>query len=341
MGGAMGLDPKNLEGRLLINIDSEEEGKLLVSCAGGVRETISLPIERSSCSSEVHPIPYKLKIRGLKGGHSGAEIDRGRGNSNKLMGRVLQGLSLNYSLVSINGGSKSNAIPREMDAVILIAAEDANSLREELKAWQETFKNEYKISDPNISLTAEPMEANFDEVDFDKVFSKATAEKAVKLLCLIPNGIQTMSMDIAGLVQSSTNLGVVTTTAEKVLYQSAVRSSVKSLKEDILVTSKIAAEALGAAFETQSDYPAWQYDADSKLRKVFEQVYKKLYGADPEIMALHAGVECGLFKEKFGAIDMISFGPDLYDVHTPEEHMSISSVKNTWEYLIEVLKTLK
>lgn len=334
MGGAMGLDPKNIDGRLLINIDSEEEGKLLVSCAGGVRETISLPIEWATPGKNL--VAYKLKLRGLKGGHSGAEIDLGRGNSNKLMGRVLQDLKFDYSIVAIDGGSKMNAIPREMDATILIAASEAENLHSKLNHWQEIFKNEFKVSDPNITLSAEIIEKSI-----DKVFSKATSEKAVNLLSLIPNGIQTMSMEIKGLVQSSTNLGVVTTAGDEVTYQSAVRSSIRTLKEDILVTSKIIAEALGAKFETQSDYPDWQYDADSKLRKVFQDVYKKLYDVDPEITAIHAGVECGLFKEKFGEIDMISFGPNLYDVHTPEEHMSISSVKNTWDYLIEVLKALK
>ncbi|MBC8060403.1 MAG: aminoacyl-histidine dipeptidase [Clostridiaceae bacterium] len=335
MGGAMGLDAKNIQGRLLINLDSEEEGKLLVSCAGGVRATTSLPITWEK--SEEGQIPCLLKVRGLKGGHSGMDISKGKGNSNKVMSRLLKdsASTFEFNLVSLMGGSKSNAIPREMDAIIMITSEQLEILKETLEKWNIIFKNEFKVSDSEIHLEMEVLEEKF-----EKVFSKDTTRKAIDLLVTLPNGIQTMSMEIPDLVQSSTNLGVVTTTKEFVEYHSAVRSSVKSLKEDILVTSKVISEALGANIETQSDYPDWQYDATSKLRNVFQDVYKKMYRVEPEIVAIHAGVECGLFKEKFGEIDMISFGPNLYDVHTPDEHMSISSVKNTWDYLLEVLKAI-
>jgi len=335
MGGAMGLDAKNVKGRMLINIDSEEEGKLLVSCAGGVRATTSLPITFEKASENA--VACLLKVRGLKGGHSGMDILKGKANSNKIMSRLLKGLAstFDFYLVSLNGGSKSNAIPREMDAVIMLDPKQLAPLKEELEKWNQTFKNEFKVSDSNISLELEVLDKKF-----EKVFSKDCTKKAIDLLVLLPSGVQTMSMEIENLVQSSTNLGVVTTTNTEVLYDSAVRSSVKSLKEDILVISKVVSESLGASFKTQSDYPDWQYNADSKLRNVFEDTYKKMYGTAPEIIAIHAGVECGLFKETFKEIDMISFGPNLYDVHTPDEHMSISSVKNTFDYLLEVLKTL-
>lgn len=336
MGGAMGLDPKSIDGRMLINIDSEEEGKLLVSCAGGVRETISLPITWDKVKENT--IPCAVRIRGLKGGHSGMEIHKGRGNSNKIMGRFLSSLSeaLDFNLVSLSGGAKNNAIPREADAVILIAPEHKGLLEESLNVWNNILKNEFKVSDPEVDLQLEVLDTKF-----EKAFSKETTEKAIDLLFIIPNGIQTMSMEIAGLVQSSTNLGVVVTTEKAVEYDSAVRSSIRSLKEDILNTTRIAAKVIGAGFETRSDYPDWQYDANSKIRRVFEKVYKDMYGSDPEIVAIHAGVECGLFKEKFGEIDMISFGPNLFDVHTPHEHMSISSVERSWNYLLEVLKEVK
>lgn len=336
MGGAMGLNAENIKGRMLINIDSEEEGKLLVSCAGGVRETISLPIAWEKAGENT--IPCSLKVRGLKGGHSGMDIHKGKGNSNKLMGRLLKGLASTFelSLVALNGGSKSNAIPREMDAIVMVAPEQLTLIEEYLDKWNGILKNEFKVSDPEVRLELEVLDKKF-----ENVFSKNSTRRAIDLLVLIPNGVETMSMEIEDLVQSSTNLGVVTTSDDEVVYHSAVRSSVKSLKEDILVTSKVIAEALGANLETQSDYPDWQYNADSKLRKVFMDVYEKMYGVAAEIVAIHAGVECGLFKEKFGEIDMISFGPNLYDVHTPDEHMSISSVKNTWDYLLEVLKTIR
>jgi dipeptidase D len=335
MGGAMGLDAENIEGRLLVNIDSEEEGKLLVSCAGGVRGTITLPIVWEK--SEENNIPCLLKVRGLKGGHSGMDIDKGRGNSNRIMGRLLKDLNstMEFNLVALNGGSKMNAIPREMDAIIMVAPEKLPLIKDALHKWNAILKNEFKVSDPDVRLELEGLEEKF-----EKVFSKDSTRKAIDLLVLIPSGIETMSMEIKGLVQSSTNLGVVITNDKEVEYQSAIRSSVKSLKQDILVASTAVAQAFGAKSETESDYPDWQYDANSKLRTVFEDVYKKMYNVAPEIVAIHAGVECGLFKEKFGEIDMISFGPNLYDVHTPDEHMSISSVKNSWDYLLEVLKTI-
>ena len=335
MGGAMGLDAKNIQGRLLINIDSEEEGKLLVSCAGGVRSTTTLPIVWEKANE--NDIACLIKVRGLKGGHSGVDIHKGKANSNKIMSRLLKDLTstVKFSLVALNGGSKSNAIPREMDAIIMITPEQLTLAKEAIIKWNVILKNEFKVSDPEINLDIQVLDKKF-----NRVFSKDSTRKAVDLLVLLPSGVQTMSMDIEGLVQSSTNLGVVTTTDKEVVYHSAIRSSIKSLKEDILVTSKVICETVGAKLETQSDYPAWQYDSNSKLRNVFKDVYKKMYGEEPEIVAIHAGVECGLFKEKFGEIDMISFGPNLYDVHTPDEHMSISSVKNSFEYLLGALKEL-
>jgi dipeptidase D len=337
MGGAMGLNPENINGRILINIDSEEEGKLLVSCAGGLRAKVTLPIKREAAGEGL--INCTLKVRGLKGGHSGMDINKERGNSNKIMGRLLVSLldSIKLQVCSINGGAKNNAIPREADAHILIEEKDIEILRENIKNWNAVLKNEYCISEPDIRIELEV----FGSREGVEVFARDTMEKAIKLLYLMPNGIQTMSMGIPGLVQSSTNLGVVTTAQEFLSYDSALRSSVRSLKTDILNQMKLIAEAFGAEISTQSEYPEWQYDPDSEIRTVFQRVHKKVYGHEAEIVAIHAGVECGLFKEKFGEIDMISFGPNLYDVHTPNERVSISSTERTWKYLLEVLKDIK
>jgi dipeptidase D len=336
MSGAMALKAEHLDGRILINIDSEEEGKLLVSCAGGVRVSTKLSITWESINEE--KVTAAVRVRGLKGGHSGMEIHKGRGNSNKLMGRFLYDLqgALSFDLCSLSGGAKNNAIPREADAVLAIKAEDVAALKAMVESWNLVLKNELKASDPDVNIQVEVLTDKY-----NKVFSKETTKKAVQLLYLIPNGIQTMSMEIEGLVQSSTNLGVVTTTSDEVSFDSATRSSVRTLKEDIVYQAKIAAEVVGAKFSTQSDYPDWQYDADSKIRRVFEKVYKDVTGNDPEIVAIHAGVECGLFKEKFGEIDMISFGPNLYDVHTPDEHLNIPSTERMWDYLLAVLKEIK
>lgn len=336
MSGAMALNPEHINGRTLINIDSEEEGKLLVSCSGGVRATTTLKINWTPITENV--VTLAVRVRGLKGGHSGMEIHKERGNSNKIMGRFLSDLKsvVCFDICALNGGSKSNAIPREADVTLAVKAADVEVIKEKVASWNATFKNELKASDPDINLEIEVISNRY-----DKMFSKDTKEKAIELLVLLPNGIQTMSMDIDGLVQSSTNLGVVTTTSDVINFDSSIRSSIRSLKFDIMKQSKMISELIGAEFKTEADYPDWEYDPNSKVRKVFQDVYKNLYKTEPEIIAIHAGVECGLFKEKFGEIDMISFGPNLYDVHTPDEHFSISSAERMWDYLVAVLKELK
>lgn len=337
MTGAANLNPQHIQGRILINIDNEEEGQLLVSCAGGLRTKLELQAERESINQDEYK-KYKLMVSGLKGGHSGMDIIKQRANANRILGRVLVDLinSIDYKLAEVKGGAKDNAIPREADAVILVKEEKVDVLGKEISKWNEIFKNEYRKSDPGLLLQLEET-----EVCVQEVFTVDCRDKAVKLMYLIPNGIQTMSMDIEGLVQSSSNLGIVRTGQKTISYESAVRSSVKSLKHDIVNQTLILSQALGAEVTVHSEYPEWQYDNQSKIREVFQRVYKEMYGKDAEIVAIHAGVECGLFKEKFPDIDMISFGPNLYDVHTPDEKMSISSVQRSWDYLLNVLKSLK
>ena len=336
MGGALALDPSSLKGKMLVNIDSEEEGTLLVSCAGGVRVKIQLPIQWEENTS--NKVSCAIRVRGLKGGHSGMEINKERGNANKIMGRFLSNLSsmVELQLASLNGGAKMNAIPREMDAVLLVDADKVDLVKERVEVWNSIVKNELAATDAEVRFEFEALTAKV-----EKVFSKETTEKAITTLYLVPNGIRSMSMNIEGLVESSTNLGVVATSEGIVEFESAVRSSVKTLKTEIVGQMRTLAGVMGAELTTESDYPEWQYKADSQLREVFQKVYKDINGVEPHISAIHAGLECGLFTEKFGDVDMISFGPNLYDVHTPEEHMSISSVERMWDYLVAVLKEIK
>jgi len=254
------------------------------------------------------------------------------------MGRILNSLSreVNFSLSEINGGMRANAIPREAEAAILINPSEESKLKEKISEWNKILKNEFRVSDPGVIVKLEKPDK-----EYNKVFSKDTMKKAIALLYMIPNGIQTMSSDIGGLVESSTNLGVVKTSEDDISFESAVRSSVRSLKHNIVSLCEIVSDSTGAEFEASSDYPEWEYNPDSRLREVFERVYEKIYGKKPEITAIHAGLECGLFKEKMPELDMISFGPDLYDVHTPNEHVSISSVKRAWEFLKDVLREMK
>ena len=335
MGGAMNLDTSHIDGSLLINIDSEEEGTLLVSCAGGVRVRHVLPLEWTSNENSAS---YEIQIRGLKGGHSGMEIIKGRGNSNKIMGRLLFELSktLNFNLAEVSGGSKMNAIPREADALISITNTELSTLEKFIKEFEATLKAELRAVDPDISISLVKVEKNL-----ESVLTPDCLQKVISSLVLMPNGIQTMSADIEGLVESSTNVGVVTFTKETLTCESAVRSSVKSLKYYILNQMKTLASTVGGNLEYDSDYPEWEYNPTSTLRDTFKAVYQKLYNKEVHISAIHAGLECGLLKEKLPNLDMISLGPNLYDVHTPDEHLSISSTQRIWEYLKEVLKELK
>lgn len=337
MGGAEALDPKHVDGRILINIDSEEEGTLLVSCAGGLTAKAVVPAVWEETNKNL--VPCVIRIRGLKGGHSGMEINKGRGNSNKLMGRLLVGLAdvVDYRLAEVNGGSKHNAIPREADAVILVKPEDKAKVEAQVAEWEKVFKTELRTPDPELRLEFEVLSEGP-----SRVLSVKSAQSLVTFLYLVQDGINSMSMDIQGLVESSLNLGVVKTEENEIVFISAIRSSVRSLKNELFTRLATVAKLVGAKVSTESNYPEWAYNPDSKIRNTFVEVYEKMNGKKPEIAAIHAGLECGLLGEKFGGkMDMISFGPNLYDVHTPDEHMSIPSVERMWNYLLEVLKNVK
>lgn len=335
MSGAMAINKEHIDGKILINLDNEEEGYLLVSCAGGIRSTATLNIEKQDIKDKKL---VKINISGLKGGHSGMDIIKERGNSNKILGRVLKGLSkeVNFNIVNLNGGSKNNAIPREAEAVITINSGDESTVIDVIKNWNDIIGNELRTQDSGLKIEA--LSINDKE---EKEFTDESTKKVVDLLYLYPNGINSKSVEIEGLVESSTNLGVLTTSDTTVEFDSAIRSSVPSLKEEIVLRSKTIVELFGGEFTTTADYPGWEYNPDSKIREICQKVHKDLYGNEAKIVAIHAGVECGLFNEKLGDLDMISFGPNLYDVHTPDEHMSISSVRNCYEYLKAILKEIK
>ncbi|WP_099188631.1 aminoacyl-histidine dipeptidase [Tepidibacter mesophilus] len=336
MGGAINLNPSHLKGEYLINLDSEEEGYLLVSCAGGVRTRQVLPIIWEEADSNL--TVYKIDITGLKGGHSGMDIIKQRGNSNKIMGRILSNLKdeIIYSIANIHGGAKMNAIPRECEAIILTDSKNEELLCETMKNLNDTFKREFATSDPGVNVEIKKYE---DKVE--KVFSKDTMNKLISSLVLIPNGIKTMSMDIEDLVESSTNLGVVITHDKEITFESAVRSSVKSLKYNILNEMKCVANLIGCEFLADSDYPEWSYKADSKLREICQGVHRNRCNKEAKVIAIHAGLECGLLLEKMPHVDAISLGPDMFDVHTPEEHLDIASTERTYEYLLDILKNIK
>ncbi len=334
--GANKLDAKHIDGRILINIDSEEEGTILVSCAGGERNIVSIPYSYVNVNVNDKD-SFTLKVSGLLGGHSGMEIDKGRGNSNRILGRVLNRLNeeIDLSLTFVEGGSKSNAIPRFAIAKILLDKKDVDKAKSIIAEMDKTIKSELSTSDKNVSITLEDAEAQA------KAFSKDVKNKIITALMLIPTGVQSMSQDIEGLVESSNNLGVLKTLDDAVTIECAIRSSVDSLKKNIAQQIRLVAKSLDCEWKSTSAYPAWEFNKDSYIREVFKDSYMELYNKELRVEAIHAGLECGLFKDKFGEIDMVSFGPNLYGVHAPGEKVSISSTERVYELLLKVLENIQ
>ena len=333
MSGAMALDGNLVKGKYILNLDSEEEGHLLVSCAGGVTALSTIPVEFTDADSS--KVAYSLEIKGLLGGHSGMDIIKQRANSNKLLGRLLNLISIDFDLAKVEGGSKNNAIPRESDCVLMINPSDKETFISDVERITATFKHEFSTSDPGLEVICN------ETTSPSKVLNCDSKSRVISMLNIIPNGIQTMSMDIENLVESSTNIGVLRTTDSAVTFECAVRSSVGSLKTDITNRMELLTKQLNGTLQLISDYPAWEYAKNSQLEKMCIDAYKNLTGNEPIIMALHAGLECGLLLEKMPHAEAISFGPNMYDVHTPNEHLSISSTENTWKFLFAVLKTMK
>ena len=331
MTGANGLDGSLLKGKYIINLDSEEEGFLLVSCAGGNRSYVTLPLTYKNI--EDNKQAFMIEVKGLLGGHSGMDIVKQRANSNVTMGRILNLLDVDFDLVEVNGGSKNNAIPRECEAVVAVNKDQAETLKANVAEIEEILKNEFKTTDPGLEVVVQ-------EATADKAIADECKAKAMLLLNFIPNGIQTVSKDIEGLVESSSNLGVVKTENDAMSFESAVRSSVATLRENLNNKTKMLCDTVNANFENTDGYPAWEYAKDSKLEELCVDVYEKSAGKKPVITAIHAGLECGLLLDKMPGCEAISMGPDMFEVHTPNEHLSIPSVKNVYEFLLAVLKSM-
>ena len=322
MYGAEGFDPTLLEGKLLINIDSEEEGVLTVSCAGGARAELTLPLTYETDSR----LAYVITLSGLQGGHSGIEIDKGRLNANVLLAQFLQ--TLDCRLLGICGGLKDNAIPVCSQAVITCDTDPTDAAA--------AFVAANRIdTDPNLNISVD-----CGEPDFDWTMTSDCTAKVLSLLTTVPNGIQSMSADIDGLVQTSLNLGVLVTDRDTLRASFAVRSSVSTEKAALLAKLKSQIIALGGGFDSYGDYPAWEYRKDSRLRDVMCTVWEKKYGTAPTVAAIHAGLECGLFCEKIADLDAVSIGPNMWDVHTCRERLSVVSTARVYTYLCDVLKEL-
>ena len=332
MGGAMALTDEHLQGTRLLNIDSEEEGVFLVSCAGGANIHVFFDIKKEAAKGKF----LKITVGGLLGGHSGIEINKQRANSIKLLGRILYNIKQNekINIVEISGGSKHNAIAK--DAYAVIAAENTEAVLKIVEKMTADFKNEYRAVDKLLTVTA-----NETQNSSGQMFTKELTLNLIDFMASIPNGVQYMSMEIHGLVQTSLNNGVLEEIDGKIKLTTSVRSSVKSALDEIVDILRIQAERCGAEFKKASEYPAWEYSPDSPVRDAAVNVYKKLNNKEPLITAIHAGLECGLLKKTLPNVDAVSFGPNLYDVHTPNEHMEIASVERVWKFLLAYLAELK
>lgn len=334
MEGAIALDASNIQGRRMLNIDSEEEGDLLVSCAGGLRVTCHLPIEKENKAG----LKYRLAIEGLQGGHSGVEIHKERGNANCLLGRLVYEVQnvADVQVISADGGVADNAIPRSAVMECVISKESKDVFETVIAGYEKQLKQEFSAKDKDVCVKCEAL----GECECE-VLDKASTLKMAYLLLSVPNGVCAYSADIEGLVQTSLNLGILKLQEEELVLQFSVRSSLESEKELLAKKLDVVTKLVGGYTVVSSEYPGWAYKEDSYLREHMKAVYKEMYGKDLNIVAIHAGLECGIFAGKLEGLDCVSFGPNMTDIHTTEERMEVASVQRTWDFILKVLETMK
>ncbi|MGA9364315.1 MAG: aminoacyl-histidine dipeptidase [Bacteroidota bacterium] len=333
--GASNLGTDFVESRTLMNLDSEEEGALYVGCSGGRDSVGTWRVDFEEAPAQT--IAVQVKVAGLRGGHSGLEIDKGRANAIKIANRVIVGLSdLGARLSRIDGGNKRNAIPRETVAVLFISAkkfEDAQALVEK---WNSIIKAEFATVDKDLSITLTELK----DSRKGKVIRKPQQKKLCQAIIALPHGVTKMSADIPGLVETSTNVAVINTTRTAIVLATSQRSSVASELTEMVETVVATFDLGGAKVESSDGYPGWKPNLDSPILKLAKDTYKSLYGKEPEVKAIHAGLECGIIGEKFPAMDMVSFGPTLEGVHSPDEKIYIDTVEKFWNFLLAILKNV-
>lgn len=332
--GAAYIDTSDLKGRKLLNMDSEDEGVFTVSCAGGATVECILSYHRAPTNARI----IEIKIDGFTGGHSGVEIDKGRANANCIMGRILLNVFQNVGMriVSANGGEKDNAIAKISEAAIAVLPETVEKTKEIIEHTFAEVKEEYQSTDPNAKIQINVMEEGLCEAISDM----ATLSVVVSLATM-PNGIQRMNPDMPQMVQTSLNLGILKTDEKTVTLSYAVRSSKETEKNFLIEKLRAMTEIFGGEIKVSGAYPGWEYKADSTLRDTAVKAYESLYGKEPVVEGIHAGLECGMFADKIENLDAISFGPSMKDVHTTDEKLSISSTERTWKLLVKILEMLK
>ncbi len=333
MEGALVLDVSDIKSRRMLNIDSEVEGDLLVSCAGGMRVACHLPVEREMKKG----IKYSLTVEGLQGGHSGVEIHKERGNANCILGRILYELQsvTDIQVISAGGGLADNAIPRSAALECVISKESEKLAKEVIEKIYKNLKQEFASKDRDVTVKWDSLgQGEYSVVD------KAGTLKMAYLLFSVPNGAIAYSADIEGLVQTSLNLGVMNLQEEELTLQFSVRSSIESEREVLAKKLESITKLVGGYTINSGEYPGWAYKEDSYLRELMKDIYKDMFGKDINIVAIHAGLECGIFAGKLEGMDCVSFGPNMLDIHTTEERIEIASVERTWRFLLKTLELM-
>jgi len=334
MTGAFGLQPGVLDGDILLNMDSEDEGELYVGCAGGIDANVTFKNKLTDTPKGV--AAFKLNMKGLKGGHSGMEIILGRGNSNKLLFRFLKHAAKNFGLrlSSVDGGSLRNAIPRESFAIVVVPEKHVEACAASLKEYEDIFKAELSGVEPDLTFFAE-------SCDLPKLVMKGKLQnRLIDAIYACPNGVMRMSDAMPGLVETSNNLARVYSDDKKIIIQSLLRSSVNSAKDDLAEMITSVFTLAGAKVVLEGEYPGWKPNMDSPILKTMQGVYNDKYGKVPEVMAIHAGLECGLLGANYPHWDMISFGPTIRFPHSPDEKVKIDTVQKFWDFTVETLKNI-
>lgn len=334
MTGAKELDPSFYDGKTLLNLDTEDDDELSIGCAGGIDTNTKMKVRTSAVDASDKC--YKITVKGLLGGHSGMDIDKGRGNANKILNRVLFQMNKigGLRIVEFDGGSLRNAIPREATAIVSLPGHDANNAIENAKNEIDDLRSEFKSIEKHLDI-------DIDEVE--KCKSATFAEDSAKIISIIyaiHNGVFRMSPDIEGLVETSSSLARVIVKDGQFITQSLQRSSVESGKMDIANTIKCSFENAGAEVSQSGDYPGWQPNPDSKILTLMADLYREMFNEEPQIKACHAGLECGILGQHLPGVDMISFGPNIRAAHSPDEKVQISSVQKFWSYLLATLAKL-
>ena len=335
MTGALNLKKGMLKGKVLLNMDSEDEGELIIGCAGGMNTSGTLPF--TSVPAPAGLTGYKLGLTGLRGGHSGIDISLGRGNSNKLLFRFLYHAAAVHGMriTSVDGGTVRNAIPRESFAVVSVPAGSESAFLEDVGKFEEIFRKELGDVEPDLKFTAQQVPLP------DRLMEPGVQVRLIKLVCGMPNGVIRMSTETPGIVETSSNLAIVRSGTGTVELLCLLRSSIDTAKDDLGYAIQSVMELAGAQVVHDGSYPGWKPDIKSPLLQTMKEVYRKRFGKEPEIKVIHAGLECGIIGDVCSGLDMISFGPTIRHPHSPDEKVDIASVGKFWEYLLETLKNIK